>query len=383
MALEADGPSAEGDFDSIVAGLDMTDVLDPAVDVELLRVDFSTAMADSKTYNETIERLDRVNTDLDFGILGDVPSEVQAAAEAHMQYSEEIMREYLGDNPAEAIQRMNFLGFMKLSKRIASEADARKLRFEAVQFTNISHRFFVDARKRTIKKLGNLNESLEDAEAVAAHEAFLEGRDAELLSDPSRFSFDPRALLKAVKVFNGATKSTLPSETDFQILRELTSYGGAVLIAQMAAYIHSRPKRLQVVYKLFKSMMDPQVVQEIFNQGEWDIYLNSRKAPQNLVLAVRQYKETFKDIARAEQATGTVSDRVHNTFQALQATAEAGLTRTVEAAVTHFEQLEASGEDVQDRVQVVTLLERRARKVPDEETRTALQSRIQRLADAA
>lgn len=328
--------------------------------------------------------MDGVDTNLEFGLLDEVPERALAEAEAHMEHSREIMVRYLGDDPEQAIQRMTIFGYYRLTKRIAEDPDVnpRKIMAEGIEFSNISRKFFLTARKRSIKRLGDMHDDLDAVESVAARHEFLEGHRDAPQSDADRSKHGSRGLLKTIKVFNGATKGALPGDRDFEILRELSTYGGAILITWMLKYVPKKD-RIQMGYRLFKSGMNPQVVQDLFNQGEWDLYLRSKKAPESFVQAVKEHKETFRDIARAEDATSTIATRVRNTFQALQATAESGLTRTLGDAITHLEHLEGAGETVKDREQVVVSLERRVRRVPDEEIRTELEERIKNLAQAA
>lgn len=379
-----DGADQPNRTNEPLVGIDPSSLPDLELGGEFLHVDFQTALTDTKLYTDALERLDGVNTDLEFGILDEVPERALAEAEAHMEHSREIMVRYLGDDPEQAIQRMTIFGFYRLTKRIAEDPDVnpRKIMAEGVEFSNISRKFFVTARRRSIKRLGDMHDDLDKVETVAARHAFLQSHSDAPQGEKDRSDHGSRGLLKAVKIFNGATKGTLPGERDFEILRELSTYGGAILITWMLRYVPKKD-RIQMGYRLFKSGMNPQVVQDLFNQGEWDIYLRSKKAPESLVVAVKAHKETFRDIARAEDATGSISARVHNTFQALQQTAEAGLTRTLHAAVTSLEQIDAMGETVRDRDQAVALLERRARRVPDEEDKSALEQRINALKDVA
>lgn len=381
MTFDGDQPNRTNEP---LVGIDPSSLPDLDIGGEFLHADFQAALTDTRLYTDALERLDSVDTNLQFGILDEVPERALAEADAHMEHSREIMIRYLGDDPEQAIQRMTIFGFYRLTKRIAEDPDVnpRKIMAEGVEFSNISRKFFVTARKRSIKRLGDMHDDLDRVETVAARHAFLESHNDAPQSEKDRSDHGSRGLLKAVKVFNGATKGTLPGERDFEILRELSTYGGAILITWMLRYVPKKD-RIQMGYRLFKSGMNPQVVQDLFNQGEWDIYLRSKKAPESLVGAVKAHKETFRDIARAEDATSSISTRVHNTFQALQATAESGLTRTLGDAITHLEHLESAGETVKDRAQVVVSLERRVRRVPDKETREELEERIKNLAQAA
>ncbi len=345
-----------------------------------------SALSDLKRYTETIDRLDRINLDLEFGILEDVPKEAEQEAEQHTKYSQRLAEYYFGSNYSiEDIAKMSFFNYVRLGKRMAKEIDLPTLLGDTIKFTTIMSRYYQSSRRKTIGTLEKAEDRLAEIELIVAKEAFESYSTPQppLGSGSSVSSEHSTSILKAAKVLNGVTKDVLPGDTDFQTLRELISSGGVLLFFQAAPYLE-KTKRLRLGYNLFRNMMDPEAIQNLFGSGEWYLYLRSRRAPETLVELFKQYQNTFKEIKGAESRTASLSQRVSNTYGFLRQVATSGIRSHIDKALIVWAEIqEQDGVPRQTTEELASILSSRIRYIEDENLRAEFESRIDMLTAAS
>ncbi len=341
------------------------------------------ALDDLREYADAAWRLDEIDVDLDFGILDDVPLRALEEADVHSRYTRRIAAYYFGENPEEAIVSMGFFKFMAVARRMAKEVDLPTMLGEAVNFTNIASNFYETARRRTVTRLQRADTQLDDIAAVIATAEFASLGITAPRQDEVRDT-TPVDVLKAVKVFKGLTKESFPGETDFETLRILISFGGAIVLSQTGPYLDN-VRRIKLAHSLYDALVGdpnqlPNVIQQTFADGEWYLYLRSRKAPETLVGLLKQYQAVFKDIAASETIATELPNRVANTHSFLSGVVNNGLERNLRAAIDSLNKMSLpDGQTIANHAEIADYLISMLAYVKDDALRTELEQELERI----
>lgn len=343
-----------------------------------------TAMNSLKVYSETLDRLEGVDLDLQFGVLDDTLPRVEAEIDKRTRYSQQIAEHYFGADAEGAIADMTFVDFLKVARRM-KRGDVALLLGEARDVSGVVSKFFQTARRRTIGRLEKHGNELDEVETTA----IVASRVSDAIDEPQALGRyaqpeDPAGVLKAAKVLNGATKNVYPGETDFDIMHELLGVSGALVLGHAARYLHIGA-RLKLAEAMFKHKCDPTAIKDIFDKGKnWHIYMQSLRAPKTLVDLLKEHQTAYNDIAAAKEQAAAMTGRVTALHGLLREVASHGVARHMERAIGALDEL-LQDETAAPRVSgdQVQYLFSRLRYVDDEDTMINLGMRLEQLLVAA